>query len=689
MGRTQQGAFDYFYQTEVVPKLTELEYLKRKKLNLDKKIRILIIWKKECFKLPTVDEENLIFYFATIEKKDSLLQWKEKLKEESELKYDFIWTAHRIDCSHVSRKVCERGIFYVSLGFGVKDDEARWYSKQITNLDFYGGNNEDKNYPALKYEFRLNSYKDNDPDKLNRAAFVKQCMQIIHSVDDAKYAKWRNLSFAIDGKWGSGKTYVLDLLQEELKKEMWADRTPAEKNVVFYYNCWQYDYYEEPAIAIATFLADQLRQWYQTTLDVFWRTFGEEILKAANKLIHDASGIDLNKQYELLKSLYLNTQTVLEEQHDFDEFYSFRKAMEAIKYQLSRLSKKRKIIFIVDELDRCLPEYSIKVLERLHHIFDKIENSILILAVDQEQLTESIHQIYGDMTVEKYLKKFIDFSIRLDYGNMHETVLDRYAEFFKFFLEGEKKERIKESTANPSTVTTKEAVYHEIRKVFRLPPPKIIDNPEGIDRSASTEIRMQERLMRSVMMNHMLTHTLDEKESGEKIYREDTKGQVDASILLFEVIYSFTKMKIYEAGKEGIPYRDLEWMKVDYIASEENGGTGYRYSIKDPKLKEILGKDYHSYLVNLRKKCVDLELNTNHPAVHAVSGTSPVTSGSWDGKTGTFVLEGTYKNKVLLALDACLGARQNFSALPDEKENQAKINESCRAFVKMSSLFWE
>ena len=37
-------------------------------------------------------------------------------------------------------------------------------------------------------------------------------------------------------------------------------------------------------------------------------------------------------------------------------------------------AKDKTIIFVVDELDRCLPEYSIKVLERLHHVFEKTSN---------------------------------------------------------------------------------------------------------------------------------------------------------------------------------------------------------------------------------------------------------------------------------------------------------------------------
>mgnify|MGYP003533024634 FL=1 len=45
---------------------------------------------------------------------------------------------------------------------------------------------------------------------------------------------------------------------------------------------------------------------------------------------------------------------------------------------------------MVDELDRCLPEYSIKVLERLHHLTENTDNVITVLSMDKSQLEKSV-----------------------------------------------------------------------------------------------------------------------------------------------------------------------------------------------------------------------------------------------------------------------------------------------------------
>lgn len=51
-----------------------------------------------------------------------------------------------------------------------------------------------------------------------------------------------------------------------------------------------------------------------------------------------------------------------------------------------KLSQDYTLIFIVDELDRCIPEYAIKVLERLHHIADGVQNMVTIIATDKTRL---------------------------------------------------------------------------------------------------------------------------------------------------------------------------------------------------------------------------------------------------------------------------------------------------------------
>lgn len=90
---------------------------------------------------------------------------------------------------------------------------------------------------------------------------------------------------------------------------------------------------------------------------------------------------------------------------------------------------------MVDELDRCLPEYAIKVLERLHHLTEGVSNVISVIAMDKEQLLSSVHQIFGFDDSAKYLKKFIQFYITLDKGVISEQFVDKHADYVGLFDE--------------------------------------------------------------------------------------------------------------------------------------------------------------------------------------------------------------------------------------------------------------
>lgn len=101
--------------------------------------------------------------------------------------------------------------------------------------------------------------------------------------------------------------------------------------------------------------------------------------------------------------------------------FNFSQTIEMVRKDLQEMAEQRTILLVVDELDRCIPQYAIKVLERLHHIFYGLDNLIVILAIDRRQLEHSVEEMFGinsledkRIDVEKYLKKFIDFSMELD-----------------------------------------------------------------------------------------------------------------------------------------------------------------------------------------------------------------------------------------------------------------------------------
>ena len=96
--------------------------------------------------------------------------------------------------------------------------------------------------------------KDDTPiDILNRQEIVARLMELLTTLSNTK----GSCTFALNGRWGSRKTFVLKMVERQLR-----DYQAGEKFAVFHYNCWEYDYYDEPLIAIVSSMLDSIRTLY-------------------------------------------------------------------------------------------------------------------------------------------------------------------------------------------------------------------------------------------------------------------------------------------------------------------------------------------------------------------------------------------------------------------------------------------
>ena len=95
----------------------------------------------------------------------------------------------------------------------------------------------------------LTESDDTPIDILDRHEVVTQLMELLTALSNTK----SSCTFALNGKWGTGKTFVLKMVECQLR-----DYQAGEKFAVFHYNCWEYDYYDEPLIAIVRRYAQSL-----------------------------------------------------------------------------------------------------------------------------------------------------------------------------------------------------------------------------------------------------------------------------------------------------------------------------------------------------------------------------------------------------------------------------------------------
>ncbi len=279
-------------------------------------------------------------------------------------------------------------------------------------------------------------------DLLNREEFVENVIKIVNQLSDIK----RGCCFAIEGGWGVGKTFVIEKIEDRLKVFL-SEETNSDRYFVFHYNCWQHDYYEEPAVAIISAMLASIREdevlvngEAERIIKAGYEFVGEELKKIAGLYIENKIGINLISWAEDIKN---NKEINQKAENEFDEMFNFSQTIEKVRKKLQEIAEERTIVLFVDELDRCIPQYAIKVLERLHHIFYGLDNVVVIMAIDRKQLEHSVEEMFGvrkdesSIDIEKYLKKFIDFSVVLDNGVLNEFYWRKYKTYIdKFQVSG-------------------------------------------------------------------------------------------------------------------------------------------------------------------------------------------------------------------------------------------------------------
>lgn len=228
------------------------------------------------------------------------------------------------------------------------------------------------------------SVKTNEIDILGRDKFVDNCRLLIDTV----FNTTKSAFIMIDGKWGVGKTFVMNMLDKNLRNDY---------NVIKY-NCWENSYYSDPLEAILSVMLDVIDE------QNIWSNEDKKKFKALGMIALNLLSLGniniLDKVIDEVKE-YINT--------DKETVYV---AIQKVKEYIH--SNEEKIIVLVDEIDRCLPEYAIKTLERLYLLFKDAPNFILVIANDKSKIKKSIENVFGLESEDNYLEKFIDYTLNLD-----------------------------------------------------------------------------------------------------------------------------------------------------------------------------------------------------------------------------------------------------------------------------------
>lgn len=226
-----------------------------------------------------------------------------------------------------------------------------------------------------------------------------------------------SLAVSIDAGWGFGKSFFLDRLAERLKED---------NQLVVRFNAWETDLSNDAFVAFADSLFTQLAQYLSDTSIFFEKADLAMIAFGSMMLDKFVSGLPVvGKVKEVITGTCDKYKDLVEKEGSFfiKDSKKSKSGLELVKKKVEESLEEffaklkpeyqdKRVIILIDELDRCRPDYSVQVLERVKHLF-KDSRLSFVFAINTEELEKSITQTYGAINVPVYFEKIFTFSFRL------------------------------------------------------------------------------------------------------------------------------------------------------------------------------------------------------------------------------------------------------------------------------------
>lgn len=235
-------------------------------------------------------------------------------------------------------------------------------------------------------------------------------------------------TIALDGDWGSGKTFfvkqtklILDSLfridnrqltdyEQKVKDQFESDvaiKVGDGKELInqisIYYDAWEHDDENDPLLSLIYRICVELSELYQSV------EYKPEIMKAASKIVEAKTGINI---YTLVKDLANKT-----------DWLEIAKAEALLKERINDffdtiyIEKGDRMVLFIDELDRCNPKFAVELLERIKHYFNS-DRITFVFSVNLAQLKHTIQKYYGDgFDGYSYLDRIFDYTFSLPEPN--------------------------------------------------------------------------------------------------------------------------------------------------------------------------------------------------------------------------------------------------------------------------------
>lgn len=215
------------------------------------------------------------------------------------------------------------------------------------------------------------------------------------------------------GEWGSGKTTMFDYLERNI----------GDEYKVFLFEAWKFEKDNNLAYSLVDFMIDES----DSKSEKFFKDFGNAsytFLKGFAKSISvSVPGITFSPK-DAIDDVEKEAQN---EKYNFSFYRSQKKFIELFEEFETKISKKKKILILIDDLDRCEPDNVLNLLSAIKLFFTYGKKSVFLCGIDKNAVKGAVKVRYGDIIKsEEYLEKIFDFTFNMPKNFSLELFVKQY-----------------------------------------------------------------------------------------------------------------------------------------------------------------------------------------------------------------------------------------------------------------------
>lgn len=237
-------------------------------------------------------------------------------------------------------------------------------------------------------------------------------------------------SIGIYGDWGSGKSSLMGMLEEEIKSD--------EKMICIKFNGWLFEGYDDAKTSFLGSILDELaarKGAFEKAKDLFTKLYKNlDLLKLASSSLKSGAGYLMASGVAgvpgLLAKLTVDLTTKIKgvSEEDIEKILKdtlkpeeLRKNIKSFKKDFKKLLDKLevdKVVIFIDELDRCNSHTIIETLEAIR-LFIFAEKTNFIIGADERHVQNAVEQKFkkiegSSINIGKeYLEKLIQYPVKI------------------------------------------------------------------------------------------------------------------------------------------------------------------------------------------------------------------------------------------------------------------------------------